>query len=61
MTLKIRTKDFDMRTTLELITPEVSELILEVNEMSYDFNRLLNQLDFYLITSTKLIKTYGRK
>ena len=60
MTLKIRTMDFDMRTTLELLTPEVTQLILEVNNVNYDFNRLLNQIGFYQVETNKLLKTYKR-
>ena len=60
MTLKIRTMDFDMRTTLELLTPEVTQLILEVNNVNYDFNRLLNQIGFYQVETSKLLKTYKR-
>ena len=60
MTLKIRTMDFDMRTTLELLTPEVTQLILEANNVNYDFNRLLNQIGFYQVETSKLLKTYKR-
>ena len=60
MILKLRASDIDMRDTLELLTMDINILVMEIELMDYDFNRCLNNLGFYEVSTTSRIKTYKR-